>query len=55
MNNCNCAYCKEGMSKSAGECVVQLADDAKSFKESLKDVTWEMVFKKMYSWYRGRK
>lgn len=51
---CNCGYCKEGMSKSAEQCVDRMVV-TKSHRESLKDVTWEMVFKKMYSWYRGRK
>ncbi len=51
---CNCGYCKEGMSKSAEECVDRMVEVSKSLRESLEDVSWKQVFKKMYPWYRGR-
>ena len=33
---CNCAYCKEGMSKSAEECVDRMVEVSMRLRESLK-------------------
>lgn len=33
---CQCAYCKEGMSKTAEECVDRMVKVSKSLRESLK-------------------
>ena len=50
---CGCAYCKEGMSKSAEECLDRMVEVGKSLKESIKDVDWRLVFKNMY--HKGEK
>ena len=43
---CDCGYCKEGMSKSAEECVERMAEVSKRLRESCKKV--KKVFKNMY-------
>ena len=54
LEKCSCAYCEEGMSKSAEQCVDRMVEVSKSLEESLEDVSWKQVFRKMYPWYRGR-
>ena len=45
--NCNCAYCKEGMSSSAEECIDRQIEVRKRLKEFLKKAKWRPILENM--------
>ncbi|KKL56343.1 hypothetical protein LCGC14_2246380 [marine sediment metagenome] len=45
---CTCAYCQEGMSKTGAECVDRMVAVSKSLRESAKNTDWKQVFRNMY-------
>lgn len=48
LEKCQCAYCKEGKSGTIEEYFQKVAEVSKSLRESLRNVDWKPMFRKMY-------